>query len=441
MSEKRRISVRKVIQTLVTILVVTGCTIAILSADHLQSKRTIRNIAIHLRNSNRVHFLDSAQVMGLLFSDRHIDPGHTSISKLDVHKLETIARTNPWVSDAQVFIDNERDVHIFVTQRIPVARLFEDNGNSYYLDTSLRTMPVSTSYVHYTPVITGIPPLRDDSTGLACKGEILVLVNYIAQHPFWNAQIAQIAMANKTNFELIPVLGKQRILFGDTSRMDEKFSNLFSFYQQVSNKVGWDKYETIDLRYKDQVVASPNIKWKIPVDRALSNMNWVKAVLESGDKNEKDEAAVTDAGISTPATTATATTATVATALKPATPAPARPLVTSASVKPKPTAFSGDAKPEKHTVHEKPKTIEKIKTDVAKADSKKTVTHAHSKPVLAVAKKDRKPADKKHVKEVKKTEKNTAKKPPGKTAADNKKKSGKDKKKTSSKAEKHTTNH
>jgi cell division protein FtsQ len=334
MSQKRKISVRKIIQTLVTIVVVAGCMMAMLSADRLQNSKKVRSVSVHIRNSREVQFLNEATVIKQLFDNRHIDPLATPLSKLDIHKMETIVRTNPWVSDAQVYIDNERNVQVYVTQRIPVVRIFETSGNSYYLDTALRAMPVSTSYVHYTPVVTGVPQLRGDSISRTRKGAILSLVKYITQHPFWNAQIAQIVVAGDKEFELIPVLGKQRILLGDTSAVGEKLSNLFAFYQQVSNKVGWDKYETIDLRYNGQVVASPSLAWKIPVDRALSNMNWVKAVLEAGDKNEPKDAAATTtqpAATTTAVTAAPAPTTTVAPKPKPK---PAV-FVTSASIKPK----------------------------------------------------------------------------------------------------------
>jgi len=430
MSEKRKISIRKIIQTLVTILVVTGCTMAILSADSMQNNRKVRSVYVHIRNSDKVHFVDNAQVMEMLFSDRHIEPKNTKLSQLDVHKMESIVRTSPWIGDAQVYIDNERNVHIYVTQRVPVARLFEENGNSYYIDTALRTMPVSTSYVHYTPIVTGTPQLRDDSLGRAKKGEILALVNYVTKHPFWNAQIAQIVAGDNKNFELIPVLGKQRILLGDTSRMAEKFDNLFAFYQQVFNKVGWDKYETVDLRYKDQVVASPTIKWKIPVDHALSNINWVKAVLEAGNKNEKDESAITDST----AQPAVAITPQPATAPAPKPAAPVKPItVASAAIKPKPNAFSGSAKP-KPAVAIKPKPKPAI---AAKKTTAKPIVSSKPKPAIKketkLVKKETKPAKK----AVKKPEKKATSPPKKETN----RKAEKTSKKITPKPRKNATNH
>lgn len=347
---KRKISIRKVIQTLVTIVVVAGFSMAVISADRSQSRKKLGNVDIKIRNGEVVHFVDEEEVMNLLFKNRHLDPQDMSLGSLDIHKMENIARSNPWVSDAQVYVDNERNMHIIVTQRVPVVRIFEESGHSYYLDADLKAMPLSEKYVHYTPLITGAPSLREnDSVSRDIKGTMLGLVSYITRSKFWNAQIAQIVINRDRTFELIPILGKQRILLGDTSRVPEKLNNLLAFYQQVENKVGWEKYEVIDLRFKGQVVASPALAWKIPVDRALTNMNWVKAVMESAPKDDKDESVTNalDTGIAStgmatdnivtpkPDQVSMATTAAYAAKVKPQT---AKPAVTVVSPVKKPEA-------------------------------------------------------------------------------------------------------
>ena len=108
-----------------------------------------------------------------------------------------------------------------------------------------------------------------------------MLVRTIQADTFWNAQISQIIIDSDYSFELMPVLGQQRIIFGDTSRMKEKFSNLFSFYKKVLNRIGWDKYDMLDVRFKGQVVASPSLPYKGPVDKATANMNWISSIVET----------------------------------------------------------------------------------------------------------------------------------------------------------------
>ena len=87
----------------------------------------------------------------------------------------------------------------------------------------------------------------------------------------------------------MPVLGDQKILFGDTSRMKDKLNNLFVFYNNVLNRIGWDKYETLDVRFKGQVVASPSLPYNGPVDKAVDKMNWINSIVETEAKNAEND--------------------------------------------------------------------------------------------------------------------------------------------------------
>ena len=58
------------------------------------------------------------------------------------------------------------------------------------------------------------------------------------------------------DFELIPLVGKQLIILGDANDIKEKFDNLQIFYKQGLSHEGWDKYDTINLKYRNQVVCT-----------------------------------------------------------------------------------------------------------------------------------------------------------------------------------------
>ncbi len=296
----RKVSLRKIIQTLVTLVAVTGCALAMISADRQASHRKVKGVDMVVKSPSGVRFLTEDAVRIMLFNSRHIQPERLALAKLDERSMEAILRSNPWVKDAQVYTDAERMMHISVTQRVPLVRIFEEDGTSYYVDAELKTMPLSTQYTHYVPIVTGVAKLGMDSVATVVKGTIVGLVRRIGRDTFWNAQVSQIDMRTDGGFELVPVLGKQRIVIGDTARLMQKLDNLFAFYKQVQNKVGWDKYNTLDLRYEGQVVASPSLPWKAPVDRAISNMNWLNAIMENAPKNAAQlggDAAAADDGI------------------------------------------------------------------------------------------------------------------------------------------------
>ncbi len=279
MEKKRKISVRKVLQLLLTVVVAVCCLVAMISASKLEGDMTLKSLpVVHIKNDRKYQFIEQKEIMNLAVYNRGIDILNTPVSKLDVHGIEKAIKSDPWVADAQVFIDVDRVMHMYVTQRVPVARLFKQDGSSYYLDSTLHAMPLSDNYTYYTTVVTNAPDMHSDSAGMVLKAKIVKLVRNLQVDRFWNAQVSQVIIDSNGTFELIPVLGNQRIIFGDTTNTAEKLANLLVFYKKVLNRIGWDKYEVLDVRFNNQVVASPSLPYAGPKDMAVKKMNWISSI-------------------------------------------------------------------------------------------------------------------------------------------------------------------
>lgn len=279
MEQKRKISVRKVLQVLLTLVVSVGCVIAISGASSKGVSKKLTGVEVHIKN-NRHKFVDEVQIKKELLGDMK-SVTHLALNTVNTAAMEQKIKDIPWVANAQIYVDNNRKLHVNVTQRIPVARIFEEGGKSYYIDGTLSIMPTCDRYVYYTTIVTGVPPIVDnklnDSANKSLMAQITYLVKRIERDSFWNAQVSQIVMSSDRSFEIVPVLGDQRIILGDTSRLDEKLDNLFAFYKKILTRVGWDKYQVLDLRYKGQVVASPMLEWKKPAG-AINELQWVETI-------------------------------------------------------------------------------------------------------------------------------------------------------------------
>lgn len=277
MSVKRKISIRRIIQALLTLVLAGVSVAAVLSATRLQKNRTLAEVDIRI-NNKQYGFVTEKEIEQTLLRDGEIKPGKTKLSKLNVRQMEKVVIANPWVEDAQVYVDNKQKLHALVVQRVPVVRIFEKNGNSYYIDKNMEALPLSPKYNFYTTVVTNVPELKNDSASNALKAQIMALVQYIRRDTFWNQQVSQLIVRDDMQFEIVPVLGEHQIILGDTTDMRLKFDNLFAFYNKVLNEVGWDKYDVLDLSYKGQLVASPALKWKLPVDKVINRINWVSSI-------------------------------------------------------------------------------------------------------------------------------------------------------------------
>lgn len=299
MTAKRKISIRKILQVLLTLVVTTCCILAITSASKIEDRKMLKSVAIHFKNDKKYHFIEEKEIMDLAINNRHTDITHIPASKLDIHSMEQLIMADPWVAHAQVFIDNERILHMYVTQRIPVVRVFQQNNKSFYLDTTTSIMPLSGNYVYYTSVVTNVPDFKNDSVTNSLKKDLILLARTIQADSFWNAQVSQIIVDSPGMYELVPVLGDHKILFGDAKDIKEKLNNLFYFYKNVLNRIGWDKYQTLDIRFDHQVVASPSLPYSGPVDKAVTNMNWINSIVESeaiknGDDEQKNKKPLTE---------------------------------------------------------------------------------------------------------------------------------------------------
>ena len=164
---------------------------------------------------------------------------------------------NTWIDNAELYFDNRDVLHITITEKEPVARVFTTAGNSFYIDSLGRKMPLSDKLSARVPVFTGFPDKKKLNAGDSLLlNNIRVAANYIMNHPFWMSQVSQIDITVDRDFEMIPVVGNHLVKLGNGENIDKKFHRLLLFYKQVLSKTGFDKYKVIDVQYKGQVVVS-----------------------------------------------------------------------------------------------------------------------------------------------------------------------------------------
>ena len=112
---------------------------------------------------------------------------------------------------------------------------------------------------------------------------------YISQSPFWMAQIEQVDITPQRSFEMIPKIGNQVIIFGPADNYEEKFNNLLIFYKNVQSKVGWNKYSTLNVSYKNQVIAVKRDASEIKMD-SLKVIQLMKLLVANAQREANDSA-------------------------------------------------------------------------------------------------------------------------------------------------------
>lgn len=264
MNETGKRKLDKTLRMTIGITLTLSFFVLLIASARRQSNKGIAGLEVRLNDENEYCFLQKKDIENLLLTHRHIDLKSTALGELDLKKMEAIAKTHPWVADADVFVDNKQTLTIHVTQREPVARIFDAKGGSFYIDGEAKTMPALTGHAFPCPVFTNVPLTGTDSLDRATKASIAYMGKRLAKDAFWNAQITQIEFRPDVGYTFVPLVGKQKIWIGDTTALEEKLGNLRAFYKNVSSKIGWNKYDVLDLRFKGQIVASPSIGWAPP---------------------------------------------------------------------------------------------------------------------------------------------------------------------------------
>ena len=217
-------------------------------------------------------FLEKKKVENLLTKNGKETLTGKTTRIIDLQELEGRLELHKWIRDAELFFDNNQVLQVKITERKPIARIFTESGNSFYIDSSCERLPLSDKMSARLPVFTGF---KSDKKLLKQADKLLLtqirnVSDYIIKHPFWMAQISQIDITEKRTFEMIPTIGNHVIEFGDGMNYEQKFDRLFIFYKQVLSKTGMGRYARINVKYDKQVIGVRNAY--------LSKMDSIKFV-------------------------------------------------------------------------------------------------------------------------------------------------------------------
>jgi cell division protein FtsQ len=230
-----------------------------------------QSLNIHVDQKDDLYFLDRTDIEKLIKSRGDSIKGEPKAC-LNVTELERALNSHADIANAEVSVSIDGKVKVEITQRKPIVRIINETGDSYYMDDEGKLMPLSDKYTAKVLIANGKIPesygkhykqtMEDIAKDSAVKArsmldEVFAMATYIEGNQFWRAQIQQIYINEDKEMELVPMVGNQKIIFGDTTAMDEKFQKLLTFYAQGLNTTGWwNKYSTINLKFKNQIVCT-----------------------------------------------------------------------------------------------------------------------------------------------------------------------------------------
>ncbi len=252
-----KLNTKKILFTIVWCIIAVAGIVLLVAAVRSKDVKVCKGVQIDIIDVSNNFFIDKADVLGIIQNFVGGTPEGRTIKKFNLGAIESNLEKDVWIKNAELFFDNNEMLRVSVYEREPIARIFSTAGNSFYLDSSLKVLPLSEKFSARLPVFTGFAHDPDflskaDSSTLRAVKELSLALQ---ADSFLMAMIEQVDITSQHNYEMIPKIGNQVIVLGNTENIAEKLHKLKLFYKAVITKVGWSKYSVINLQYKNQVVA------------------------------------------------------------------------------------------------------------------------------------------------------------------------------------------
>lgn len=266
-----KINYKKIFVTVLWIIAISGLMASLAFVSKKESLVKVGNLDITVNATGENQFVDEDDVKHF-FIERHDALLNAEVKDVNINALEKALNSHPAIENADLSVDVNGDVKINVTQRTPLVRVLTMGGESYYIDTQSKLMPLSDKYTARVLVVNGYvhePYSRRYmfSVNEIAKNEIFREVSmlddiyemaiYITKDTVLNGLVQQLSVNEEKEFEMYPAIGNHKIIFGSATDIAEKFEKLKVFYREGLNKTdNWNKYSIINLKFKNQVVCT-----------------------------------------------------------------------------------------------------------------------------------------------------------------------------------------
>ena len=214
-----------------------------------QSQTVCQKVRIHIVDSVAAQLVLQQDIETFLKSNRLSFVGE-KLYQINLNQVEQLITNEQGIKKCEVYTQPNGILTLSIAQRSPLLRLETPRGG-YYLDDSGTLFPALPRRTAYVPVVSGNIPMHQPEW----MTQLYNFGLYIRGSRFWNAQIEQLHVYDLNNIEIIQRAGTQTtVLMGSLDRFEYKLQKLYTFYRTVAASEGWELYDSIDLRFNDQIV-------------------------------------------------------------------------------------------------------------------------------------------------------------------------------------------
>lgn len=246
--------VKKIFIVLGWILLIGGIGFTMYYAWMQREAVRCQEIVVNI-NPNSPRFLDEKEITDMIEKSGEMIVG-SRLSAIDLNKIETKLNASSSLANVQVFkkveskgLSFKGKLVVSLDERTPIIRI-KNSTEDYYMDMEGNKIPTSAKYIERILIASGTIPTPE------IQASLLKMADYVNKDEFWRAQIEQVFVQANGELLMLPQVGDYLIEFGTPEDYELKLRNLKAVYQQGFKNMGWNKYRTISVKYRNQVVCT-----------------------------------------------------------------------------------------------------------------------------------------------------------------------------------------
>lgn len=207
-----------------------------------------KDVGIQVDEESGIRFLNKEMIAEMLLEKQDSLQGKR-YEDINIYLLEEFLNAHPNIDKAELYLTINGELCVDVKQRKPLVRVFELD-ESYYLDSNFDRFSLSNVFS------ARVLQVYWSETTEARKESLRLLMKRIESDAFLKAQITAVEFDENDDLMVYPRVGNHKIILGSSKDLDSKFEKLKVFYSQGLEKVGWDRYSHINLKFENQIVCT-----------------------------------------------------------------------------------------------------------------------------------------------------------------------------------------
>ena len=211
------------------------------------NQRDVQEVKTTIDYSNGNHFITD-KIVDSLLKKSHPDFPKMQMQRVNTQDMEYLLNKDAFISNANVFLENDGILHAEIEQEVPVMRIHKGE-EQFYISKYGRKIPLSNSFSAQVFIAEGdIQPA--DYKGLVELNRVINEDNLLKN------LVVGIRKEKVNSFILLVDDGEYILELGKLEELDNKMENFKVFHENYIQKSAVMPYQKLNLRFKNQIVAS-----------------------------------------------------------------------------------------------------------------------------------------------------------------------------------------